>query len=365
MSAARIVPVAVALLACRAESAALGVAAPSEHEGLDRAMPAATPASLPAVDAAPPSYAKRLAATFVDDPALALVEVARVKTGSQPKSVSASPDGQTLWVANFGFLDHKNVYVYDAATLARVGMVEFGGNAVEVAFSPDGERAYVSNFARDRVEVVDVATFEHIGRTRVLGAHPKVIASSPDGARLYVANWSSHSVAVLDADSLEIVERLETGKRPRGMAVAASGTLYVTAMYDDRVHAFGPVPGSFSTCGYPRHALLDPSDAALFLTCSGDDLLRWYEPSTGEVLGEVGVGDNPRSAALSDDAGWAAVANFDASSVTLVDLFGGRVHTTAIPDTEQIVGIALAKGSELRVFATSWGNNRLVELRIR
>jgi hypothetical protein len=110
--------------------------------------------------------------------------------------------------------------------------------------------------------------------------------------------------------------------------------------------------------------VLDPTDPALFVTCSGDDRLRWHDPHDGRVLGEVEVGDNPRSFGLSDDGRWAAVANFDASSVSLVDLIGGRVRTTPIPDSDRIVGLALAKGAELRVFATSWGDNQLLELRL-
>jgi hypothetical protein len=76
------------------------------------------------------------------------------------------------------------------------------------------------------------------------------------------------------------------------------------------------------------------------------------------------VGDNPRSFALSDDGRWSAVANFDGSSVTLIDLIGGRRHTTQIPETKRIVGLALGKGEALRVFVTSWGNNQLIELRM-
>ena len=38
---------------------------------------------------------------------------------------------------------------------------------------------------------------------------------------------------------------------------------------------------------------------------------------------------------------------------------------TNTPETKRIVGLALAKGHELRVFVTSWGNNQLLELRLQ
>jgi YVTN family beta-propeller protein len=302
---------------------------------------------------------------FVDDEALTLTVANRVKTGVLPKSVTVNSDGEQLWVCNFGYSGRKNVYVYDSSTLAQVAEIEFEGNAVEAAFAHDGSRAYVSNFSRGVLEIIDPTDFEVIDEVKV-GQYPKVIAVSPDDARVYVANWGSANVAVVDASTNEVIERHPTGLRPRGMALRQDGTLFVDAMWAHVVHVFprGESEWTIPTCQFPRHAALAPNDDALFITCSGDDRLRWYDPHDGRVLGETHVGDNPRSFALSDDGRWSAVANFDGSSVTLIDLIGGRRHTTEIPQTKRIVGLAMAKGDALRVFVTSWGNNQLLELRL-
>lgn len=304
------------------------------------------------------------ATSFVEDEALALDVSARVKTGVLPKSVAISPDGAQLWVCNFGYSGRKNVYVYDSATLDRIGMVEFAGNAVETAFAHDGSRAYVSNFARGVLEIIDPASFDLIDEVEV-GRYPKVIAVAPDDQRIYVANWGSANVAVVDATTHKVLEHRPTGPRPRGMATRHDGTLFVDAMWGHVVHVFPVAQAEWTipTCKHPRHAALAPNDDALFVTCSGDDSLRWHDPHDGRVLGETPVGDNPRSFALSDDGRWSAVANFDGSSVTLVDLFGGRRFTTQIPQSKQIVGLTVGKGAQLRVFVTSWGNNQLIELR--
>ena len=304
------------------------------------------------------------ASIFVDDDSLALTVAARAKTGALPKSVAISPDGAQLWVCNFGYSGRKNVYVYDTATLAQLGMIEFEGNAVETAFAHDGSRAYVSNFSRDILEVIDPITLDVLDEVEV-GRYPKVITVSPDNARVYVANWGSANVTVVDAHSNEVIEHHPTGLRPRGMAMRRDGTLFVDAMWSHVVHVF-PVEQSewqIPTCQFPRHAVLAPDDA-LFVTCSGDDRLRWHDTHDGRTLGETHVGDNPRSFALSDDGRWVAVANFDGSSVTVIDLVAGRRYTTQIPDTKRIVGLALGKGEPLRVFVTSWGNNQLIELRL-
>lgn len=304
------------------------------------------------------------ASFFVDDEALTLHVARRVKTGVLPKSVAINPDGTQLWVCNFGYSGRKNVYVYDTDTLARIGMVEFEGNSVETAFAHDGSRVYVSNFSRGMLEIIDPNSFKVLDEVAV-GRYPKVITVSPDNARIYVANWGSADVAVVDGTTNKVIERHPTGPRPRGMAMRNDGTLFVDAMWSHVVHVFPRDQSEWTipTCQYPRHAALAPDDA-LFVTCSGDDRLRWHDPNDGRVLGEAPVGDNPRSFALSDDGRWSAVANFDASSVTVVDLVGGRRHTTEIPETKRIVGLTVGKGEALRVFVTSWGNNQLLELRL-
>ncbi|HLT38058.1 MAG TPA: hypothetical protein VK034_17350, partial [Enhygromyxa sp.] len=185
-------------------------------------------------------------------------------------------------------------------------------------------------------------------------------------ARIYVANWGSADIAVIDASTNTLIDRHRSGLRPRGMALRDDGTLFVNAMWDHTVHIYplGRSGWTVPTCRFPRHAVLAPQDDALFVTCSGDDRLRWHDPDDGRVLGEAHVGDNPRSFTLSEDGRWSAVANFDGSSVTLVDLLVGRRFTTVIPETKRIVGLAMARGPQLRVFVTSWGNNQLLELRL-
>ena len=366
---ALLVGAALAGTACSTPAAGPGAGSPSPAP-IAAAPAAPTPPEPPAPT--PPHRAER----FVDDPALTLEVRARIKTGVLPKSVHVSPDGRQLWVCNFGYSGRRNVYVYDTATLARIGVVEFEGNAVEVGFAHAGGHAYVSNFARGTLEIVDTRSFEVVDEVRRVGQYPKVVAVAPDDARVYVANWGTGDVAVVDPAAGRVVAKLDVGRRPRGMAVDADGTVYVNAMWDHRVQVFDPRapdtpeatrPASprstIDTCQFPRHAVLDGSgpEPALFVTCSGDDRLRWHGLD-GRVLGEVEVGDNPRSFGLSDDGQWSAVANFDASSVTLVDLAGGRLHTTEIPDTDRIVGLAVAHGPALRVFATSWGDNQLIEL---
>ena len=285
--------------------------------------------------------------------------VTSVRTGIQPKSVEVSPDGRQVWVANFGRPDRDNVFVYDAETLEHVGTVEFEGNAVETAFSADGRTAYVTNFREHALHTVDRETFE-VRRTVRVGGHPKVIAISPNERRIYVANWANEQVTELDAETLEITRRLETGENPRGMAIAGGGQrIFVAAMYSHLVHVFDrgarTERTSFTPCRFPRHLALSPDESRLYASCSCCRQVRWFDPQTYRMLGIAQTGENPRTIALSSDGRWLAAADFDDSTVTLIDTRELTHRVFPVEGANQIVGVAIRPGpGPPRIYATSW-----------
>ncbi len=294
-----------------------------------------------------------------------LEEVNRAQTGSQPKSVNVSPDGSRLVVCNFGFRDHDNVYVYNAQTLDHVGTVNFQGNAVETAFSPDGSTLYVSNFRGAKIMVIDFSTLQVTGQVDV-GADPKTIVVSADGSTIYVANYASNSVSIVDAATLTETQRINTGIQPRGMALASDGRLYVAAFRDHYTHVFAPntytEERQISMCRFPRHLALSPDDTILYASCSSVRVLHWHVAADGRRTGIVPVGHNPRTIDMSDNGRYIAVADFDSSTVSLVDTVDLVHRTSPVRGADQIVGVAIHPGDDLRVYATSWNNNILFAL---
>ncbi len=285
--------------------------------------------------------------------------VQRVRTGIQPKSVEVSPDGRHVWVANFGRRNRDNVFVYDAETLEQVGTVEFEGNAVETAFSADGRTAYVSNFSAHTLEVIDTETFA-VRRSVRVGGHPKVIAIAPGERRIYVANWANHQVTELDAETLEVRRRLETGENPRGMAIAHGGQrIFVAAMFSHVIQVFDrgarTERTSFRPCEYPRHLVLAPDESRLYASCSCCRQVRWFDPRTYRMLGIAQTGENPRTIALSTDGRWLAAADFDDSTVTLIDTEELTHRVFPVEGANKIVGVAIRPGDgPPRIYATSW-----------
>lgn len=300
--------------------------------------------------------------------------VARMRTGSLPKSVEVSPSGEHIVVANFGWKNRKNLWRWRTDDYQREGQLVFRGNAVESLFSADGSSLFVSSFSGSRVVRADAATLK-VTTSYVVDDNPKVMALSPDERFLYVANWSSDSVSVVDLDKGKAVGHRFLGHHPRGMVVGDDGTVFVSAMYRHQIHVLRHLehgPKAFEelrvldVCRFPRHTVWSPDKAALIVSCSGEDRLAWYDPETGAELDTAPVGDNPRSTATSVDGRYIAVADFDGGSVSLVDTARRQVHAHPIERAKHVVGIAVKpSGADepLEVYATNWSGNELLVLR--
>jgi YVTN family beta-propeller protein len=304
---------------------------------------------------------------------------ARVRTGVQPKSVNVSPDGARVVTCKFGRPDRDNVSVFDGETLAQVGSISFPGNAVETVFSADGRTLYVSNFRENVVEVIDFASCYAATAaapcaptpraTIATGSLPKFMALSPDGATLYVANWGDRSVSVVDVATLRETRRLHTERHPRGMVVRPDGTLLAAAFHGDVVHVF-PAGASeeserFRMCELPRHLLLSPDGATMYVTCSMGHV-GFYDARSGARLGIGTLGRNPRSIAITADGRYIGAANFTSSDVSLVDTVSHTHRTYPVPGASRIVGLAMhPRSSPVRLYATSWDTNELILLTSR
>jgi hypothetical protein len=100
----------------------------------------------------------------------------------------------------------------------------------------------------------------------------------------------------------------------------------------------------------------------LYVTCSGISLVVAYDLASGARLFAARTGANPRSLAATRDGRFLATADFDGTSVTLVDLVARVSRRAAVDDAQQIVGVAVSPSNRLRIYATSWRSRELLML---
>ena len=314
--------------------------------------------------------------------ALALVSIAapprlrvasRVESGTQPKSVSVSPDGGSVAVCNFGQASTRNVVLLAPDDLSERAAVDFDGTATKSTWL-DRSTLLVSDFANGRLMKID-ASAGVVSDTIDVGPNPKGIALDTTGTMAFVTNWSGRSVSVVDLVAGQTVQTIDTGRRPRGVALLRDGTLVVGAMWDHRVELFGPHhegdgdPSRWSSdpttrriCSYVRDVKTSPDRERVIVSCSSNRMVRWLDPWTRKVVGQAFVGKNPRSLSIAADGTWAAVANFHGASVSVIDLEHGQSTETPLPRVDGVVGGAVHPGPGMVVFATSWATGEVLRL---
>ena len=195
--------------------------------------------------------------------------------------VRVHPDGSRIYAAS----DNGNIYVFNAAPHPQaIATIPVGGIVTNfMAFNPDGERIYTSQFYGGTVKEISTATNsvtrtyvlgggrlqgiavapdgsefyvadegsavgDHAGWVRVVniesGAHVVVpldggawgLALSPDNAQIYVSLslggagcLKGGCVKVIDRATLTVIDTIQTGGRPRGIAFSRGGETAIIA----------------------------------------------------------------------------------------------------------------------------------------
>jgi DNA-binding beta-propeller fold protein YncE len=138
-----------------------------------------------------------------------------VPVGMGPEGFDISPDGKQLWAANSR---DGSISIIDLATKKVVNRFDIQTKrSNRLKFSPDGRLVLVSDLEVGELVILEHATRKDLKRIK-LGRGLAGILITPDSARAYCAATGDNNVAVVDLKTLELVDRLQTGTGPDGMA---------------------------------------------------------------------------------------------------------------------------------------------------
>jgi YVTN family beta-propeller protein len=141
-----------------------------------------------------------------------------VAVGRGAEGFDVSPDGKEIWAANaqdgtISILDYSGKKVVQTLAADVTG-------ANRLKFTPDGKRVFVSTLSGPNVSIFDAATRAVVKRVKV-GRGAAGIQMQPDGSVAYVACTPDDYVAIIDLKSLEVIDDIDAGKQPDGLAWAA------------------------------------------------------------------------------------------------------------------------------------------------
>jgi len=138
-----------------------------------------------------------------------------VSKGSEGFDVS--PDGKQLWAAS---ADDGSIAVIDLATMKVASTIDakvMGANRLQ--FTPNGKMVLVSSLRNGDLCVFDVATHKEIKKINMGHAGAGILVE-PNGLRAFVGCTPDNYVAVIDLKTLEVINHIDVGDGPDGLAWA-------------------------------------------------------------------------------------------------------------------------------------------------
>ncbi len=287
-------------------------------------------------------------------------------TGSAPKQVAFTPDGDELWVT---LLAGSGLEIYDPVTGALLSVIDLPeAGSVELIFDRAGTTAWVSQMETATVYEIDVDERRIIRELATGGSWTKVMALSPDGTRLWASNWISNDVSEFDLSTGEVIRRIPTVTTPRGLAVDAGATRLYVAGYDaGELEVVDLATGEgriiHHSGGALRHLVADPSSGLVYASDMARDVILVIESATDRVT-TLGTTDRlPNTIDVTPDGAILAVSNRGRNnpetyylpgpewgSVLLLDTADGRV-LDAIVGGNQPTGLDISADGKWLAFS--------------
>ena len=259
----------------------------------------------------------------VIDPARGLV-VADVPVGARPEALAA--DDRFVWVANVADGTVQQIDIGKRRVVATIAP-EVGVEALAVG----GGSAWIADSQRGRALRLDtdlgaVADSVPLPTTTMTGRHDATRpAAALDGGSLWVASTQLAAVLRVDTATRRVVERVDVGNDPAGLAVGA-GALWVSDSTDNTVHriASGAVTDTIPMGNGPGP--IAAGAGAIWVANSRDGTVARIDPATRSVKAEIPVGRLPSGIAVGAGAVW--VANSLSGTVSRIDPRTNRVTKT-------------------------------------
>jgi len=268
-----------------------------------------------------------------------------IDTGYFVLDVAVSPDGGTLYAvaaqANVGYLLALNPRATDASSnppQAILGKVAIGSAPFgRMALSPDGKTVYVANYGEGSVYIVDVSAAPKVTADIALCPGADGIVLSADGKIAYVACRNAAALGIIGTTgpSVTTVPAASGGSQ----LVPCEGLLCETYPGSARIDVVSAGVSIALPTG-PDGIAISPNGNTLYATLfRGMGMIGGFVPidlttHPATVGTPIDVGRNPMGVTISVDGKTAYVANYDAApgasggSVSVVDIATAKVTAT-------------------------------------
>ena len=215
-----------------------------------------------------------------------------------------------------------------AAGADRTFSWDFGDGSPPTAASPEPSIAHVFSepghytvnvFVRDEGGLVTTCSLGQTVHRPLTPARPtrsSTLLLDEAASRVWTVNLDNGSVSAFDAAPLARRFEVPVGKRPRSIAKANDGTVWVAVEGDSRIAVLDagtglPVDGVALPRGSrPFGLAFSPDGARAYVALMGSGQLAEIDPATRTVARTLPVGTTPRGIAVSADGAKVLVTRF-------------------------------------------------------
>jgi DNA-binding beta-propeller fold protein YncE len=140
-----------------------------------------------------------------------------IPTAKGSEGFDVSPDGNELWTASSedGTISIVDLKAKKLAT--KIDAKVFGANRLK--FTPNGKQVFISSLQTGDLTIYDAVSHREIKKIKT-GRGAAGILMDPVGSRAFIACSADNYIAIIDLNTLEIINHLDVGGMPDGLAWA-------------------------------------------------------------------------------------------------------------------------------------------------
>jgi len=298
-------------------------------------------------------------AVLVDPATLEIVKT--LATGTGPHEAATSPDGRTVYVANYGayrlFREGEKPQLVRGNTLSVIDLtsrtvrdtIDLGQYTMPhgMAVSRDGSLLWVTCEGAQSVLELSTADGRLLRHWKTGQEISHMLVPSPDESRLFIANIGSGSCTIIDRSNGTVMS-IPTGDGAEGIDVSPDGReVWVTNRGANTVSVIdaraGKVLATLDSDGVmPIRAKFTPDGREVWVSCMRSDALHVFDAQTRKIVARIPVAENPVGILMSPDGRSAYVASTNADRITVVDV-RKREATGGFSPGEEPDGMAWAR----------------------
>ena len=191
-------------------------------------------------------------------------------------------------------------------------------------------RAYATNEGAGTISVIDVATDEVIS-TIETGGKPRGLAVCKNSKKLYVTEQTKAQLWVIDPVKGVIEQRVPLGESPEAvycspngdwLGVANEGSNSVSFIHTQRLKVEFDIVVEGKN---PEHGVFSPDGKLMLVSAEEADQVDVLDLEKRKQVGSIKVGERPRGIAFSPDGKKAYVAVESASLLVAIDMTERKV----------------------------------------